>query len=737
MNATMMRGGSGCQHAAGRVRAGCFGALALAAAGLLSACGGSDVPPVPQASATIGAAGGTLDGPDGVRVEVPAGAVTQDTVFRIARTSRGAPSALPAGVDPVPAYELTPHGIDFNLPVTISLPTPAGDAAQRQVFMASPGDSDWRSVDSASDGSRTAWQVMGFSWAIVGDACRPLAGDASACQWPQSNGFFTASPANALTFVGSAQAASIKSYRLTAAGTVDVRFNYSGAADCAGTAGITRWRPSVRDANGRVVVTSVLPVQPAGLSAVPSQPGRGQGQTPPVQVAFTASDNGEHFFGMGFTCVRKGRSTAVGGQLRLTVDIPITPATAPVVTTQPAGLSVQEPATATFGITATGTPTPTVQWERSDSAGVRWAAIPGATALSYTTPATTVAADNGRQFRAVVSNSKGNDTSQAATLIVTAAPVGGNRVIAGAIGSRGLVDAPIGPGTAARLAGPSWLAMDAAGNVYVSEDRNLDIRKITPQGAVTTLANAASGLVNPKGLAVRGDGTVYVADGDQIKAITPQGVVSVLSGLRDDRLQPATFNQPTGLAIQGFYLFVADTSNYAIKRIDLTTLAVYTVVEGNAGINLPVDGCSGATLTRPLGIAVNDAGFIFWTEENHTVRMKGECVSTLAGLPASQGGYADGVGSAALFNGPLQLSIDSANNLYVADFLNSVVRKVEFRSVSRPARVTTVFGVAGDATTAAGPNGRIAYPIGVLSTGAASLLVSSNEGQVVMAIDLP
>lgn len=651
MIATMKRGSAGCQHVAGRLLAGLFVALALSAVGLLTACGGSDVAPVPQASATIGAAGGTLDGPDGVRVEVPAGALTQDTVLRIAKTSTGAPSALPAGVDPVPAYELTPHGIDFNLPVTISLPTPAGDAAQRQVFMASPGDGDWRSVDSASDGSRTAWQVMGFSWAIVGDACRPLAGDVSACQWPQSNGFFTASPASALTFVGSAQATSIKSYRLTAAGTVDVRFNYSGAADCAGTVGITRWRPSVRDANGRVVVASVLPVQAARLSAVPSQPGRGQGQTPPVQVTFTASENGEHFFGVGFTCVRKGRSTAVGGQLRLTVDIPTAAAPAPA-------------------------------------------------------PA-------------------------------TPAPVGGNRVIAGAIGSRGQVDAPIGPGTAARLAGPSWLARDAAGNVYVSEDRNLDIRKITPQGAVTTLANAASGLVNPKGLAVRGDGTVYVADGDQIKAITPQGVVSVLSGLRDGRLQPATFNQPTGLAIQGFYLFVADTSNYAIKRIDLTTLAVYTVVEGNAGINLPVDGCSGATLTRPLGIAVNDAGFIFWTEENHTVRMKGECVSTLAGLPASEGGYADGVGSAALFNGPLQLSIDSANNLYVADFINSVVRKVEFRSVSRPARVTTVFGVAGDATTAAGPNGRIAYPIGVLSTGAASLLVSSNEGQVVMAIDLP
>ncbi len=707
---------------------------------VLAACGGGadDDPPtpaVPEASATIGAAGGTVNGPDGVRVEVPAGALTRDTVIRVAKTAEGAPGTLPAGVSPASVYELTPHGIDFNLPVTISLPTPVGDPAQRQVFMAGLGDSAWRSVNSSSDASRTAWQVMGFSWLLIGDGCYPAAGDASACQWPQSNGFLTATLASALSFLESAPAYAIKSYRLTAAGTVDVRFNFSGAADCAATVGITRWKPGVRDASGRIIVTSVLPVQATVLTPVSGQPGRRAGQSPPQQIAFTSSDNGEHVFGLSFTCRRNGQTLTVGGQLRLMVDIPVVVPVAPAVTTQPVAVGVLAPDTATFAVAATGTPTPTVQWQRSDNGGVRWTDIPGATSLSYTTSATSVAADNASQYRAVLTNSQGVATSQAATLTVAAPGAGEAVVIAGAIGSAGLVNAPSGPGTAARLRNPAWLARDAAGNLYVSEDRNPDVRKITPRGVVTTLADARSGLVNPKGLAVGSDGTVYVADGDLIKTITPGGVVSVLPGLRESvRLQPATFNQPRGLAISGIFLYVADSSNYAIKRIDLTNGTVYTVVEGSAGQNLPVDGCSGATLTRPIGIVADSAGFIWWTEENDTIRFKGECVFTVAGSPSAGGGYADGVGSAARFSAPYQLTLDAGSNLYVADFQNSVLRKIVLRGVSEPGTVSTVFGFAQDATTDAS---RIAYPLGVLSLDDQTLVATSFTSHVILRVTLP
>jgi hypothetical protein len=717
---------------------------------LLAGCGGGghsgdDAPAVAEASATIGVAGGTLEGPDGVRVEVPPGALTRDTVIRVAKTAVGAPGTLPEGIAPVPVYEFTPHGIDFNLPVTISMPTPAGDPAQRQVFMASPGDSEWRSVNAGGDASRTAWQVMGFSWAIIADACNRAAGDAFPCQWPQSNGFMTATPASALSPAAYQVAHNtplalndaIWGYQLNAPGAVDVRFRYSGARDCQGTVRVTRWQPSVRDANGRIIVNEVLPRQAVVLSPSPNRPGRAEGQTPPLPITFTSEDNGEHVFGMSFICVRRGHGTLVGGQVRLTVAIPVEVLVAPAVTTQPAAVNVQEPAAATFTVAATGTPVPTVQWQRSNDGGTSWADIPGATSPSHTTGATTAAADDASQYRAVVTNSQGVATSQPAVLGVAAPSATQTEVIAGAIGSAGLVNAPSGPGSAARLGAPSWLARDAAGNVYVSEDRTLDIRKITPQGVVTTFANGRSGLVNPKGLAVASDGTVYVADGNEIKAITPAGVVSALSGLRDSaRLQPVTFNDPRGLAISGAYPYVADFGNVAIKRIDLTNGTVYTMIEGSAGQGLPVDGCSGATLTRPVGIAVNDVGFLWWSEENNTIRFKGECVATVAGSP-NAAGYADGSGSDAVFSSPQQLSLDRRGNLYVADFQNSVLRRIELRGAGQPGTVTTVFGVGQDATTVAGPNGRIAYPLGVLVVDGDTLLATSYASHVVLRVTAP
>jgi hypothetical protein len=92
----------------------------------------------------------------------------------------------------------------------------------------------------------------------------------------------------------------------------------------------------------------------------------------------------------------------------------------PQITTQPTNVSVVEPATATFTVTAIGTPPFTYQWQRSDDAGVNFNPIAGATAASYTTPATSIANDNGDRYRVLVSNLEGTSTSQAATLTVTA-----------------------------------------------------------------------------------------------------------------------------------------------------------------------------------------------------------------------------------------------------------------------------------------------------------------------------
>ncbi len=95
---------------------------------------------------------------------------------------------------------------------------------------------------------------------------------------------------------------------------------------------------------------------------------------------------------------------------------------APSFTTQPASQSVAVGTTATFSASISGTPTPTLQWQRSNNSGASWADLAGATSNNYTTPAT-VAGDDGAQFRLIATNSEGNATSGVVTLTVTAANV--------------------------------------------------------------------------------------------------------------------------------------------------------------------------------------------------------------------------------------------------------------------------------------------------------------------------
>ena len=95
--------------------------------------------------------------------------------------------------------------------------------------------------------------------------------------------------------------------------------------------------------------------------------------------------------------------------------------TFPTITTQPANASRVAPATAAFTVAASGTPTPSVQWQKQEKGVGEFVDIAGATALTYTTPATNVANDNGDKFRAVLQNTDGEVTSAVATLTVTSA----------------------------------------------------------------------------------------------------------------------------------------------------------------------------------------------------------------------------------------------------------------------------------------------------------------------------
>lgn len=185
-----------------------------------------------------------------------------------------------------------------------------------------------------------------------------------------------------------------------------------------------------------------------------------------------------------------------------------------------------------------------------------------------------------------------------------------------------------GSGAAARFHTPSGIARDAAGNLYVADTGNHAIRKISPQGVVSTLAgdgtagyrDGPAGLARfdgPIGVAVDGGGNVFVADtyNDRIRVIRPGGTVATLAGgdrpgYRDGPGAEARFDTPCGIALDAAgNLWIADTRNRAVRRL-APDGQVSTLAQG-----IPDD--ARAVLRRPLSIALGRDGALYLGEASH------------------------------------------------------------------------------------------------------------------------
>jgi sugar lactone lactonase YvrE len=276
---------------------------------------------------------------------------------------------------------------------------------------------------------------------------------------------------------------------------------------------------------------------------------------------------------------------------------------------------------------------------------------------------------------------------------------------AGSAGQPGSTD---GTGSAARFRTPRGIAVDSAGNVYVSDTGNDTIRKITPAGVVSTLAGtpgvagsadgtgSAAQFDGPQGIGTDSFGNVFVADSfnNLIREITPAGVVSTLAGVPGpcgDSDAPPRFCHPFGLALDSSgNVYIADSFNFTIRK--MTPAGVVTTIAGQPTVKGSADGAGGAaTFDLPSGLAVDTSGNIYVADTgNATLRMitAGGVVSTLAGT-AGVFGYADGTGPAAQFRGGQGPAIDGQGDVYLADNNNLAIRKIT------PAGVVSTFaGVA-------------------------------------------
>ena len=306
-----------------------------------------------------------------------------------------------------------------------------------------------------------------------------------------------------------------------------------------------------------------------------------------------------------------------------------------------------------------------------------------------------------------------------------------------------------GTGISASFNSPAGTSVDGSGNAYVADINNSCIRKITPSGVVTTLAGSgtagfangtgtAAKFYNPTGVAVDGSGNVYVADQSnyRIRKITAAGVVSTLAGetagYADGKGTAASFMNPRGVAVDGSgNVYVADAGNNSIRKI--TPVGVVTTLAGGTAGYADGNGTA-ARFQWPQGIAVDGSGNIYVADHNNNCIRKitsTGLVTTLAGNGTV--GYVDGKGTAARFKGPEEVTVDVLGNLYVADAGNNRICKI-----TSAGEVTTLAssktGIFADGSSS---STSFSYPFGVaLNSSATKLYVAEVQNQRVRTIDL-
>ena len=256
-------------------------------------------------------------------------------------------------------------------------------------------------------------------------------------------------------------------------------------------------------------------------------------------------------------------------------------------------------------------------------------------------------------------------------------------------------------GTSALFNWPQQMARDSSGNTYIADANNNVIRKITPAGAVSTFAGSTSGVVGstdatgtsarfnaPDGIVIDGTGTMYVSDygNNAIRKITSAGVVTTLYSTLN------TFG-PGGLCFDGSGNLIVTAQDMG-QILKITPAGVVSSVAGSS-IGYTNGPAASAQFDTPSDVRMDASGNIYVVDFNNNAIRKitpAGVVSTIAGSPVNgnQPGFADGVGTAAIFNNPAGLMLAPGGVIYVADMYNNDIRRI-----MPDGTVTLIAGSAG------------------------------------------
>ncbi|MCZ6489303.1 MAG: hypothetical protein O7A06_02090 [Acidobacteria bacterium] len=297
-----------------------------------------------------------------------------------------------------------------------------------------------------------------------------------------------------------------------------------------------------------------------------------------------------------------------------------------------------------------------------------------------------------------------------------------------------------GQATSASIAGPNGVAVDTNNNLYIADFGNNRIRRVNPDGTITTVAGngimgftgdggqaTGTSLNEPRGVVVDSAGNFYIADegNNRIRRVDSSGVISTVAGTGFPSITCNTgLFSPTDVDLDASgNLYIANAGAFQVCRVD-TSGTITTVAGGSLGFSGDGGLATQAALNTAQGVAVDSAGILYIADRfNHRIRqVENGIITTVAGNGSAGFSGDGGLATNAMLNMPYSVAVDTVGNLYIADAGNHRIRKVTPEG--------TITTVAGDGTAGFSGDGNAAtdaslnFPLGVAVDSAGNIYIA-------------